>query len=68
VIEVWDEIAAMQRWMDDLVREFPGARAHLSCPARAAVPAAPFLPGIDPEKDVTVTLEEGQLVIQGERL
>jgi HSP20 family protein len=85
VIEVWDEIAAMQRRMDDVVREFLGPRARVSHPGSPPFLRRPFLPatdvfardddivvrleipGIDPEKDLFVTLEEGQLVIGGER-
>jgi len=85
VIEVWDEIAAMQRRMDEVVREFLGPRARLSYPGLPLFVRRPFLPvtdvfardddvvvrleiaGIDPEKDLSVTLEEGQLVIRGER-
>lgn len=85
MIEVWDEIATMERRMDDLVREFLGPRARLAYPALPLFLRRPFLPrtdvfargedivvrleipGIDPEKDVTVTFEEGELVIRGER-
>jgi HSP20 family protein len=85
MIEVWDEIAAMQRRLDDLFREFLGPRARLSYPALPQFLRRPFLPatdvftrgddmvvrmelaGIDPEKDVSVTLDEGDLVIRGER-
>jgi HSP20 family protein len=85
VIEIWDEIAAIQRRMDELVREFLGPRARLSYPALPRFMRRPFLPvtdvfargddvvvrlelpGIDLEKDVSVTLQDGQLVIRGER-
>jgi HSP20 family protein len=85
MIEVWDEIAAMQRRMDDVVREFLGPRARPSYPALPLFLRRPFLPatdvfargedvvvrielpGIDPEKDVTVSFDEGELVIRGER-
>jgi HSP20 family protein len=85
MIEVWDEIAAMQRRMDGLAREFLGPRARPTTPDLPLFLRRPFLPatdvfargddmvirmelaGIDPEKDVVVTFEEGQLVIRGER-
>ena len=85
MIEVWDEIASMQRRMDDVVREFLGPRARVSHPGSPLLLRRPFLPatdvfardddivvrleipGIDPEKDLFVTLEKGQLVIRGER-
>ena len=85
MIVVWDEIAAMQRRMDEVVQEFLGPRARLSYPGLPLFVRRPFLPvtdvfardddvvvrleiaGIDPEKDLSVTLEEGQLVIRGER-
>lgn len=85
MIEIWDEIAATQRRIDELVREFLGPRARLSYPVHPLFLRRPFLPvtdvftrgddvvvrlevpGIDPEKDVSVTFEEGQLVIRGER-
>lgn len=85
MIEVWDEITAMQRRLDDLFREFLGPRARLSYPALPLFLRRPFLPatdvftrgedlvvrmelaGVDPEKDLRVTLEERHLVIRGER-
>lgn len=85
MFEVWDEIAAGQRRMDELVSEFLGPRARLLLPALPLFLRRPFLPvtdvfardddvvvrleipGIDPEKDLSVALEEGQLVIRGER-
>ncbi len=84
-IELWDEMAALERRMDDLLRSFFGPRARLTFPAlptgirRPFVPATDVfargkdlvvraeLPGIDPAKDVTVTVEEDRLVIRGER-
>lgn len=85
MIEVWDDIVAMQRRMDELVSEFlvPRARrVHQTLPLFLRRPFLPVadvfardddivvrleIPGIDPEKDLSVTLEEGQLVIRGER-
>jgi HSP20 family molecular chaperone IbpA len=85
MIEVWDDIASMQRRLDELFREFFGPRARLSYPALPLFLRRPFLPatdvftrgddivvrmelaGIDPEKDVAITLDEGDVVIRGER-
>ena len=85
MIEIWDEVAAMQRRLDGFVREFLGPRARLSQPEFAPFLRRPFLPatdlfvhgddmvirmelaGIDPEKDLRLTLEDDQLVIRGER-
>lgn len=85
MLEVWDEIAAMERRMDDLFRMFIGPRARLFYPALPEGLRRPFipttdvfargkdlvvrleLPGIDPEKDMSVTVEAGELVIRGER-
>lgn len=84
-IELWDEMAALERRMDELFRTFLGPRARLTFPAlpvrlrRPFVPAIDVfsrgkdlvvrmeLPGIDPVKDVAVTVEEDELVIRGER-
>ncbi len=84
-IELWDEMAALERRMDELFRTFLGPRARLTFPAlpmrlrRPFVPAIDVfsrgmdlvvrmeLPGIDPVKDVAVTMEEDELVIRGER-
>jgi len=84
-IELWDELTALQRRMDDLFREFLGPRTRISFPALPTGIRRPFapvtdefqkdgkrvirveLPGIDPEKDVSVSLEEGFLVIRGQR-
>lgn len=85
MIEVWDDLAAIQHRMDALIREFMGPRARLSYPALPLFVRRPFLPatdvftrgddmivrmelpGIDPEKDIKVVLEEDVLVIRGER-
>ena len=85
MLDFWDEIAAIERRMDDVVRGFLGTRARLASPAFAQFAQRPFvprmdvlgrdddfvvkfeLPGIDPEKDVTVQVREGMLVIAGER-
>lgn len=85
MIDVWDEMMAMERRVDDLFRALLGPRARMSFPALPSGIRRPFapatdvfarngnlviqieLPGIDPEKDVSVAIEEGDLVIRGER-
>ena len=85
MLDIWDEIAALERRMDDVVRGFLGTRTRLVYPALQPFAQKPFvprmdvfgrdddlvvkleLPGIDPEKDVTVKVREGMLVIAGER-
>jgi HSP20 family protein len=84
-LEVWDEFAAVEQQIDDLMRSYFGPRAvgfHPVLPLfsrRPFVPATDVfargdevvirleVPGIDPSKDVTVTVEKGYLVIRGER-
>jgi HSP20 family protein len=85
MLDFWDEIGALERRMDDVVRGFLGTRTRLAYPALPQLAQRPFvprmdvfgrdddlvvkleLPGIDPEKDVTVEVREGMLVIAGER-
>jgi HSP20 family protein len=85
MLDVWDEIAAIERRMDDVVRGFLGTRARIASPALLQFAQKPFvprmdvfardddlvvkleLPGIDPEKDVSVEVREGTLFIAGER-
>jgi len=85
VFDFWDEMAALERRMDDIVREFLGTRARLSYPASPEFIRKPFapaadvfardgdfvvkleLPGMEPERDVTVEVRDQTLVIKGER-
>lgn len=85
MLDIWDEMRAMERRFDDLFRVFVGPRSWMTFPAipsglrRPFIPATDVfsrdgdlviraeLPGVDPEKDVSVTLEEGRLVVRGER-
>jgi HSP20 family protein len=85
MLDFWDEIAAIERRMDDVVRGFLGTRARIASPAIGQFAQKPFvprmdvlardddlvvkleLPGIDPEKDVSVEVREGMLFIVGER-
>lgn len=85
MLDFWDEIAAIERRMDDVVRGFLGTRARPAPAALGPFAQRPFvprmdvfardddlvvkleLPGIDPEKDVSVEVREGMLVIAGER-
>jgi HSP20 family protein len=85
VLDIWDEMRAIERRMDDLARTFLGPRSGITFPTLPAGVRRPFipatdvftrngdmvvraeLPGIDPEKDVHITLVEGELVVRGER-
>jgi HSP20 family protein len=85
MLDFWDEIAAIERRMDDVVRGFLGTRARIASPPIGQFAQKPFvprmdvfardddlvvkleLPGIDPEKDVSVEVREGMLFIAGER-
>jgi HSP20 family protein len=85
MLDFWDEMAALERRMDDIVRGFLGTRTRPSYAALPQFARKPFLPrldvfgrgedlvvdvelsGIDPEKDVTIEVREGMLVIGGER-
>lgn len=83
--DVWDEVMALQRRMDDLFRTYLGPRARTTFPAlpegfrRPFVPVCDVfaregdlvlrleIPGVDPEKDVTIAIEDEVLVVHGER-
>jgi HSP20 family protein len=83
--EMWDELAALERRMDDLFWAFMGPRVRAGYPTPAKLIGRPFapttevferkgdlvarldLPGIDPEKDLTVEVDDGELVMRGER-
>jgi HSP20 family protein len=85
MLDFWDEIAALERRMDDLVRGFLGTRTRFTYPAFPPFARKPYvpkmdvfgrgddlvvkveLPGIDPEKDLTIEVREGMLIIAGER-
>jgi len=84
-LDIWDEMMALERRFDDVMRDFLGPKARTSFPLlptgvrKPFIPAADILtrdndivfrielPGIDPEKDVTVVVEDDELVIRGER-
>jgi HSP20 family protein len=85
MIEFWDEMAALERRMDDIMRGFLGTRTRLAYPTLPLFVRKPYvptmdvfergddlvarfeLPGIDPEKDVSIEVLDGTLVIEGER-
>lgn len=86
MLDVWDEVMALQRRMDDVFRTYLGPRARTTFPALPEGFRKPFapvcdvfgrqgdlvvrleLPGVDPEKDVTIVVEDDVLVIRGERV
>lgn len=80
IVDVWDELMTLERRMDEFFRASMGSKARPYFLAeRAFTPAVDVyrkgdelvtkieVPGVDPEKDISVTVEEGDLVIRGER-
>jgi HSP20 family protein len=85
MLDFWGEIAALERRMDDVVREFLGTRTRLAHPALPLFVTKPFvpvtdvfdrdgdlvvrmeIPGIDPAKDLTIGIHDGELTVKGER-
>lgn len=83
MLDIWDELLAAERRMDSLFKALPGTIGGLAPftrgGAHAFLPVGDVfarngdlvidlqLPGIDPAKDVTVTYEDGQVVVRGER-
>lgn len=85
MVDFWDEIAAMERRMDEIVRGFLGTRTSLARPSFAPALQRPFvptmdvfergddlvvkfeIPGIDPEKDVKIVVQDDTLNISGDR-
>ena len=80
---VWDELAETDRTLADFFRAFAGPwgmrTLATAAPGQRFMPTTDIfarngdlvirldLPGVDPEKDVSVTYEEGELTIRGER-
>ena len=85
LIDLWNEMMAVERRLDDVFRAALGGRARTmfhELPGALAKPFAPStdiyrrngdvvvrieLPGIDPKKDVSVTLENDEMIVRGER-
>ncbi|HEY7667301.1 MAG TPA: Hsp20/alpha crystallin family protein [Actinomycetota bacterium] len=73
----WDDLFAMERRIDEFMRSFLGTRTVFG--RKAFVPPIDIYerkgdlvvrmeaPGLDPAKDIKVTVQEGLLVISGER-
>lgn len=80
---MWDELAETDRTLADLFRAFGGPWGMrplaTTAPGQRFMPTTDIfardgdlvirldLPGVDPEKDVSVTYESGELTIRGER-
>ena len=47
MLDFWDEMGAMERRMDDLVRQFLGTRTRLAYPALPLFVRKPFVPTMD---------------------
>ncbi len=83
--ELWDEVRALERRIDDLFREFLGPRprtkvpGHLGGVMRAFTPTTDVyaqdgelvirfeIPGVDPDRDVKITIVDDELILRGER-
>ena len=77
MIGYWDDLFAMERRIDEFMRSFLGTRTVFG--RKEFVPPIDIFerkgdlvvrmeaPGLDPAKDVKVTVKEGLLVISGER-
>jgi HSP20 family protein len=77
MIDSWDDLFAMERRLDELMRSFLGTWTVLG--RRAFVPPLDVFerdedlvvrmeaPGLDPARDLKVTVQDGMLVITGER-
>ena len=60
VIDFWDEMSALERRMDDVVRSFLGTRTRLAYPALPLFVRKPFVPAMDVfrrDDDLVIRLE-----------
>ncbi len=60
MIEYWDEMNALERRMDDLIKRFFGPRTRLAYPALPLFVGRPFVPAMD------VYTKEGNLIVKVE--
>jgi HSP20 family protein len=77
MVGYWDEMFALERRVDELMRSFFGSRTTPTLKEfmpttdmfdrRGDLVVRVELPGLDAEKDVKVSVEEDALVITGER-
>lgn len=77
--DFWGEVGDLERRMDEVARDLIGRRAIEPLLRRPVLPvmdvyvkgpdlvARVELPGIDPKTDVHVEIEDGDLVVRGER-
>jgi HSP20 family protein len=81
-LEPWDEVRTMEKRVDNLLRDVFTGKTLTLWPPRLVTQVTPSsdvfirgtdlvihveLPGIDPQKDVTVTIDDGQLIVKGAR-